>query len=753
MPVGTPDGLFDAGEGSDSPFHKTSVGEIDLKLKRFGHDFFSRPGSFQPDPAALVGPDYTVGPGDTFKIDIWGNIEGNYLVTVDRNGEIAIPRVGVVNLSGQTFAEARETIRRQVGKYFSNFEINVTMGGLRSIQIYLVGEVKAPGSYTLSSLSTVLTALSSAGGPTIGGSLRNVQLLRQGAPAAVIDFYDFFLAGDKSRDMRLQAGDTIFVPIAGPKVGVAGNVRRPALYELKGGEALAQVLELAGGVVPTAYLQKVQVQRVEAHQQRVVVDLDLQSGQAGAPDLQMPLQDGDLVKIYPISGAGGFVTLAGYVAYPGQYQWSKGQRLADLIGPYSNLLPEFFPGMARIVRIRPPEYRPEALTVNLEKALRGDPEHNLLLAEYDEIRLFSRKEMEETPEVTVSGAVLSPGTYRLYEEMTLRDLVAAAGNLRRRAYTAEAEVTRYLPAGRETRTERRIIDLSQAMLGDPAHDLPLLPDDHVFIRSIPDYGERLMVKIEGEVLFPGTYAISKGEALSSILERAGGFTRDAYLRGGVFSRESLKESQQARLNQLILEQEQEVQRTAMEIARGALSPEELTSAQTILEARTELLTKLKQTPANGRMVMSLAALPEFRGSAYDIELMNGDTLNVPKNPQSVTVLGQVYNPVSIAYQPGRTVGHYLDKVGGPKKDADTGEMFIVRADGTVVSAQQGGWGVRWDGDSHRWQSGGFRSTVLHPGDTVLVPEKIRRTAWLRELRDISAIVFQLALGAAAVASF
>lgn len=754
----TPAELFFRGDAKGKPAglergpHQAA--SVKFELKQFGYDFFRTDARFLPDAQAPIGPDYIVGPGDSLRIDIWGNIEGSYHVTVDRNGEIIIPRVGVINLWGQRFAEARETIRRQISKYFSNFEFNVTMGAIRSIQVFIVGEVEAPGTYQVSSLSTVLTALSSAGGPTGNGSLREIRLLRNGQNISTIDFYDFFLTGDKRNDVRLQSGDTIFVPAVGPLVAVAGNVRRPAIYELKNESSLEDVLVLSGGLAPTAYLQKVQVERVQAHDRKIILDLDLKGSDLHQlAGMSTKIQDRDKITVSPISLTGGFVQLKGYVVRPGDYQLFEGMRLADLILPYDNLLPEFFPGLAQVIRMSPPEYRPEILTVALDKALQNDPAHNILLQEYDEVRLFSRKEMQETPEIVVTGAVLVPGSYRLLENMTVKDAVTMAGNVRRRAYLAEAEITRFVPGARETTTERILVNLEKALMGDPEHNLLLHVDDHLFIRSIPDFGDRMIVELKGEVLFPGPYAIYKGETLSSVITRAGGFTNEAYLRGAFFTRETLKEVQRQRLNQLIQEQEQEVLRISSQMAQRAISDEESRAAQEILAGRSALLENLKSVAVQGRMVVKLTALEQFIASDYDIELMDGDVLTVPKNPQTVSVFGQVYNPVSLTYQPGRTVSYYLSQVGGPKKDANRSEMFIVRADGTVHSASQSSLGLRWDRDNSRWTAGGFSSTVLYPGDTVLVPEKIQRIAWLREIRDISTIIFQLALGAAAVASF
>jgi protein involved in polysaccharide export with SLBB domain len=731
------------------------VTAVDRNLKQFGYDFFATIGDgFAPERLVPVGPDYVVGPDDTLVISLWGAVDASYEVTVDRSGDIQLPRVGTIHLWGQSFAQAKATIHKQIAKYFKDFELNVSMGALRSIQVYVVGEVQVPGTYTVSSLATVLNALAAAGGPAKTGSLRQVQLVRNGSVVARIDLYDFFLNGDRSRDARLQSGDTVLVPIVGPLVGVAGDVRRPAIYELKNAESLPDVLTMAGGAIATAYLKRVQVERVEAHRKKVALDVDLSRLEETAVAGGIALQDRDLILVAPIApSSASYVSLAGYVARPGRYQLVPEMRLADLIIPYDNLLPDYYPALAQVLRLVPPDYRPQQFTVDLGRALAGDPTQNLPLQEFDEVRLFSRTEMEDIPTLNISGAVLTPGPYRYYDNMTVRDLIVAAGNVKRSAYLGEAELTRFIPSGRATRTERVLIDLQQALLDDPSQNLVLQPEDHLFVRAIPDYAEEHLVKVTGEVLFPGTYAVARGEKLSSILERAGGFAEGAYLRGAVFTRQSLKETQRERLEQLIFEQEQEISRTSSDIALGALSTEELQSAKALLESRRALVQKLREAPVKGRMVVHLAPLADFAGSEYDIEVMDGDTVTIPENPKSVSVLGQVYNPVSLAYQSGQTVSYYLSKVGGPTENANSSDMFIVRADGTVFSKSQGGTGIRWDRTHHRWLSGGFAGTELYPGDTVLVPEKVARYNVMREVKDITTIIYQMALGAAAVASF
>ena len=725
--------------------------DVSRALKQFGYDFFANPkGSFIPDKMAPVGPDYMVGPGDRLLVSIWGSIEGNHEAVVGRNGEIVLPKVGSISVWGQNFAEAEETIREHIAKYYTGFDLSVTLAGLRSIQIFIVGEVAAPGTYTVSSLSKILTALVEAGGPAKTGSLRNIQLRRAGKLIDTVDFYDFLLNGDTSHDHALQAGDTIFVPVVGPLVGVAGDVRRPAIYELKKGETLQSALTLAGGLNTTAFVGKVQIERVDSHTRRVVLDVDLNEGDA----LSQPLKDQDLVKVPSISPMpSSYVRLTGYVSRPGQYEFSQGMRVTDLILPYDNLLPMYYPKMAEILRLDPPEYRPSKLTIDLSLALAGNPDNNIELQEFDELRIFSRDVMEEVPEVHVSGAVQQPGVYRLFEGMTVRDLIVASGNLREDAYLADAELTQYFELGKETRTERLMVELGKAMQGDPGNNLQLRSGDHLLVRAIPEFHRKFRVQVEGKVLFPGIYTVAKGERLSSVLERAGGFSRGAYLRGAVFTRKSVEDLVRERMQKLIMQEEVSIVNLSNELAQGAFTEADAIAAQNLLESRKQIVSKMKAAPAMGRMVINLTPLEVLRDSEYDIELMDGDTVSIPEIPSSVTVLGEVYNPTTIAYKLGNTASFYLSMVGGPNDNANEDEMFIVRADGSVYSKKQGGGGFGWDDEHNRWISGGFASVELYPGDTILVPQEFNKTDWMREIKDVTLIMYQMALGAAAVASF
>ena len=726
-------------------------------LSQFGYIFFKPSAQgFAPLTDVPVGSDYVVGPGDKIVLNLWGSVEGTYELEVNRSGEIFLPRVGNIKVWGVTFGELQNLLKSNLSKIYKDFGLNVTMGKLRIMKVFVVGEVKAPGDYNLSSLSTVINALTAAGGPLKTGSLRSVQVKRAGRVVDTVDLYDFFLSGDKSRDIRLQPGDTIFVPVIGRVAGISGNVKRPAIYELKDETNLFDLVNLAEGFLPTGYLQRVQLSRIDAHEKKVVADFNLDpKGKETSLEEMMKgikIQDMDLVKIFPIDKTlRDHVRLSGYVLRPGDYALKPGMRVRDLL-PQDNLLPEYYRDAAEITRLYPPDYHPEKLFVNLAKALSGDPEFNLELKEFDEVRVFSRWEMEEMPTVWVNGEVQNPGEYRLFENMTVRDLLMAAGNLKITAYQKLAELSRIKQTGESVSSYPITINLEEALKGDKTQNLVLRPFDELSVRKIPNWVEEIdrHVVLSGEVKFPGIYPIYKGEKLSSVIERAGGFTANAYLQGAKFTRESVRETQQKRMDEVIARTEQEVLKKQGELSALASSKEELDATKASLEGLQKGLDKLKSAKAEGRMVIQLAQLPGFEKSEYNIELMGGDTLQVPKIPSEVTVLGQVYNPTSLIYMQGKSVSYYLNRSGGATRDAEEDDMYIVKADGTVVSRQQSSLGFNWNDDTKSWYFGSFLSTQMQPGDTLVVPQKLERIAWMREIKDITSILGNIALTAGVI---
>jgi protein involved in polysaccharide export with SLBB domain len=730
---------------------KVEADPFKRELKQFGYEFFkNRLVTGIPSENLPVGNDYVIGPGDSLRIDMWGSVSARYELAVDRNGEIAIPRVGTVKVWGLSYGQAKEAINRAISRYFKGYELNVTLGQLRAIQVFVVGEVEAPGTYHISSLGTVVNALSTAGGPSKNGSLRTIKLLKGGKVVQEIDLYDMFLSGDRSKDIRLENGDTVFVPVIGPVAAVAGEVKRPAIYELKGKTTLPQLLAMTGGVTAAGYTGRLQLERFEGNNARIIIDYEPKPATLEEALAGVEMHDRDMVKVFPVNKAlREVVTLQGNVARPGEYQFKKGMRVIDLIPGYQALLPDSWLESAEISRLALPDQHREVLTVNLGKALAGDTTENILLQEQDTVRVFSRTDKEEKRTVAISGQVVNPASYDYYPNMTVRDLIALAGSPKWNAFLDSAELTRIKVEEGRARSTRITIDLGKALAGDPAQNLVLQPNDVLIVRGIADWLEakERFVTLDGEVRYPGSYSIAKGERLSSVIERAGGFTDKAYLKGAKFTRVSVRENQQKRMDEVIARTEQDVLKKQTELAALAASKEELEATKASLEALMKSLETLRTAKAEGRVVIRLAALEEFKHTPYDIELMGGDTLEIPLTPNVVNVMGQVYNPTTLIRMPGKSLSYYLQKSGGPTRDAEESEMYVIKADGTVTSRAQSSAGLRWDDEAKRWTFGSFMSASLDPGDTLVVPQKLERIAWMREIKDITTIVSQVALTA------
>jgi len=717
------------------------------KLTQYGYSFF-RPEAkgFASQVDVPVGPDYIVGVGDRIVLTLWGSVDGKFELEVNRNGEITLPRVGTVIVAGINYVQLKQVIHALLAKVYKDFELDVNIGKLRMIKVYLVGEVKKPGDYNISSLSTVINALSAAGGPTKNGSLRNIRIKRNGRLLETVDLYDFFLKGDKSRDIRLQSGDTVLVPAIGPVAGIAGNVRVPGIYELKNEKSLRELLSLAQGIRPTGYLQRVQISRVNANKEHAVNDfnLDLKESGKSVDDIaaSVPLQDMDMVKVFPIDKTlHGYVRLTGYVLRPGDYAVKPGMHISDILTK-DNLLPEFYETAGEITRLYPPDLHPEKIYFNPSRAIAGEPGYNKELQEFDTVRIFSRWQMEEMPRVRVSGEVQKPGDYRLFHNMKVRDLLIAAGNTKLTAYMKNADITRIKMTGESVTSFPININLEEALKDNPQHNVALEPYDELSVRKIPNWANETerYVTLKGEFRFPGRYSIFKGEKLSAVIERAGGYTDKAYLRAAKFTRVSIRELQQKRMDESLIKTEQEIVKKESLLASTAASSEELSATKAALEGLQRSVEILKKAKAEGRLVIRLSGLDRFRGSVNDVELMGGDVLDVPQKPNAVNVLGQVYNPISLIPNDDKDVEYYLGKAGGPTNDADESGIYIVRVDGTVHSRQQVSF-------LKGLFTSGFMATVLGPGDTIIVPQQYEKIAWMREIKDMTQILANVALAA------
>ena len=779
-------------------------------LERFGLDVF-RNGT--PDSSSYpmdlpVGPDYVVGPGDGLAIDLWGGVAQRLYRTVDREGRLSLPEVGPVLVSGRTMTEVQQTVQHVLRTQYRDVSADISLSRLRTVRVYVVGDVQQAGAYDISSLSTPLNALFAAGGCTEEGSLRSLKHFRGKQLIEEIDAYDLLLRGVRADLKRLENGDTLLVPPIGAQVTVEGMVRRPAIYELHEERNLAEVLDLAGGILPAAALRHIEVQRLEAHQKRTMLSLDiLETADVASLAKRFEtfaVQSGDVVHIFPIAPYNqDAVYLQGHVVRPGRYSFQPGMKLKDVIASQADLLPEPAGKYAEIIRLNAPDYRPSVesfnlaavlanpaaapelqpldtvrifsrydfedppsvwvggevrhsgayrtageahlrdaiylagnvtadafldtaqlirsaadgslkiLSINLRNALAGNPLDNVILQPRDRIVVHRNPAEVDPASVFVKGEVAKPGRYLLTTNLRIEDLLRLAGGLKRSAFEERADLTRYsFNSPQEKIGEHREVSIAAALAGDPNEDLLLRDGDILTIRQLPGWSDiGASIAVKGEVGHPGTYGIRPGERLSSVMKRAGGFRATAYPTAAVLERAEVRELQEKNRQELIQRVEQQGAFTKVSLTETARDQTEL--QQAALQQRQRVLEGLRQMPASGRLVINLRAnLKEFENSSDDIEVRAGDSLYIPKRPGFVMVVGQVYNSNAITFQPRRSARWYLERAGGATHLADRKAIFIIRANGSVVSSEGG-----------VWSGGSALSAQAGPGDTIVVPEK------------------------------
>lgn len=733
------------------------TGQVSFDIKQFGYEMFRVPpqlnqaapgspliiGSSQvgmPVQSVPVDAAYTMGPGDQIKVAVWGNIEGNWDITVDRDGTITLPKVGVLGITGLNFNQVKAVLHKEFSKYYTDFDMNVSLGALKSIRIYVVGNARSSGVYLVPSLTSVINGLVTAGGPSKTGSLRDIQVKRDGEVIARLDVYDLLLNGDRSRDIRLQSEDVIFIPPIGPVVGVAGSVDRPAIYELKGKAKLSEAIKMAGGATADAYMPRVQVERVYKRASRIILDNDLDKVK-GQNDIQ--LMNGDIIKVFSaISLVSNRISLRGNVRRPGDYEWKPGMRVSSLLSSHDQLSPDTLMESALVERMVPPDNHLEYLTFNLEKAMRAtEPSEDLLLQPFDAVTIFNKWDMAQKDKVRIAGAVNKPGDFEFRRNMTVCDLVKLAGGLRRFASTVSAELTRVTPSEAGPKTEQIDINLSNALTGDPECNIALQEDDYLFIRTVPDWNIYRKVTISGEVNFPGDYPLQKGERLSSLIKRAGGYTGKAYLRGAVFTRQSVKDAQQKQLNDMVNSLERELLAMSSSAQSMTLSKDDADTLSRQYKERRVFVDSLRHLDPQGRMTIALDQPSKLKGTPSDLELEDSDTLNIPACPNTVQVVGAVMSMGNFVYEPQKDYGYYINKSGGFRKTADKKRVFIVKADGTAVNPQNGSF--HWNDSDRAWRSGSRGD--IEPGDVVVVPDELAKYEWMEGAKGFSQIILPFAV--------
>jgi polysaccharide biosynthesis/export protein len=674
--------------------------DFQFEIKQYGYNFFELPPStFAAGESAQVGPDYVLGPGDTLIIQMWGMTNEVLKLTLTRDGRINLPKVGALYLWGMNLGDAEKRIKDELARFYRDFQINVSMGSLRTVQIFVLGEVKRPGSYTISSLSTLLHGLYQAGGPSKFGSLRNIKLIRKGDQEKIFDLYQLLIYGDKSGDVRLLNEDIIFVPPIGDIVGISGNVKNQAIYEITGHPKLSDILKLSGGLTPSAYLQKIQVERILANQQVTVLDIEISNLEDFYKSSQnIEIKDKDLILISSIlKKKRNYVTIKGNIYRPDEYTLKPNMRLSELILEAQGILPETYMERAEILRYKS-DYTREIIPFEVRKAMDKDPAHDLFLKEWDIVEIKSIFDIYPKPIVYISGEVHKPGTYRFVPGLRISDLLYQAQELKDTAYLEKAELYRK-NYGRDKPPEVLTVNLKAILQKNREADLVLEKEDHLFIRPIVELIEKYTVILSGEVNFPGTYTIKKGEKLAFVIERAGGFTPRAFLRGAVFSRKSLAAKRQPIIDDFIRAQKRILLEKEAEIAESNYSLEGKEARRIALAKKREALNLIGAKTFLGRIIIDLNK-PESK----NFLLEDGDNLTIPTEPQTVLIIGEVYNPESLAFTPGKGVDFYLNKVGGPTEKADRSNIYVIKPDGQVESRVTG-------------------FTEITKGDIIIVPEK------------------------------
>jgi protein involved in polysaccharide export with SLBB domain len=780
-----------------------------LTLQRFGEDIFRNgTGNLDELPMDLpAGPDYIVGPGDGLTIRLSGGISQRLQRVIDREGRVALPEAGALEVSGRSLGDVQHLVQTVLRSQFRGVDADVSLSRIRTVRVYVVGDVERPGPYDVSALSTPLNALYLAGGPTSGGSLRFVRHYRGKQLVQEVDNYDLLLHGIRGDVQRLQSGDTIEVPPLTSGVTVEGMVRRPAIYELHGEKSLAEVLELAGGVLPSGTLRHVDVERLESHQSRTMLRLDIPETNTEVQVTQklqdFKIQDGDKIKITPILPyTDKTVYLDGYVSRPGKFAYTEGMKVTDLIKSYKDLLPEPSTSHAEIIRLAQPDYTPVVLAFNLGDALAGK-DQDLVLKPFDTIRVFSKYDFEDSPVITINGEVRDPGDhltngtahlrdaiylaggttrdallddaqvyrktgdgklqvisvnlakalagdekynivleskdrvfihrdlnkldppmvsvegevarpgrYPLGEEMTAAELVRLAGGFKRGAFTEQADLTRFeVEHGAKVISEHVTVPIAKAVIGEPDTDVRLRDGDVLTIGQISDWQDvGATLQIKGEVAHPGGYGIQPGERLSSVLARAGGLLPTAYPYGAILERVELREIEERNRADLIERMKAEAK--DVKVVPDMDQDDQAQAKATVLQYK-KTIANLENTPPAGRLVIHISSdVRRWANTAADVQVRASDTIYIPKRPSMILVDGSVYHPTGITYKPGKDAGWYLRQAGGPTEMANKKGIFVIRADGSIVSGSGSMFG------------GGVESAELRPGDMVVVPERI-----------------------------
>jgi protein involved in polysaccharide export with SLBB domain len=727
------------------------------RLHVYGRQLFDEaPTTFAPMDHIPVPADYVLGPGDQLLIRVWGKIDLDGGMTVDRDGQIFIPKVGSLRVAGLRYEQLESYLRAAIGNLYKGFELSVTMGKLRSIQIFVLGSARQPGAYTVSSLSTLVNALFASGGPSATGSMRHIQLRRDNRVVADFDIYDLLRRGDKSHDVQLLPGDVIYIPPAGPQVAIIGSVNEPGIYELKGETTIAAALGDAGGLTNLAEVDRVLLEKIENHRRRGVDDFSLdRSG------LERKLKDGDMLRIFPISPQfENAVMLRGNVFQPGHFPWHEGMRVSDLIPSRDFLITRSYWYQEGHLTESAPAGSSWSDENGVRRNLRGAGVPNQEYGADGNARNAGAPNQEfgtggnardagaPDQEYGTAGNVPDGGELNPQNGMPVHVPIDIMTDLVQN--TAEinwdyASIQRL--DEQDLSTHLLSFNLGNA-IGNPASadNQFLRPGDviTIFSRSdlpLPTDKHATFVRVSGEVNAPGVYRVEPGDTLRNVVERAGGLTSHSYLYASQLTRVSTRQAEEQQLQVSIAQMQRELtSRYAAAPSGGTTSAAEQQMQMSTQQAAIAQLGAVKPT---GRIVLDMRPSASTISDIPNFPLEDGDSFYIPPRLSTVQVAGAVYNENAFRYQPRKHLSAYLNDAGGPTRQADARRIFLVRADGTVISRQS--HGQFWHTD--------FESTVLLPGDAIIVPTKLKSpNNFMQQLPYLVQTLSQTAMTGAVIGS-
>lgn len=755
-----------------TPFQQMVQATTGQRLPVYGASLFQRvPSTFAPVQNIPVGPGYILGPGDQVDVQLSGQVNRQLSLWVDRSGSIFIPEVGTLHVAGLPYSQLNSYLNTQLSRIYRNFSVNATLGSLRTIQVFVVGQARRPGSFSVSSLSTLLNALFASGGPSAAGSMRDIQVKRGGQTIVHFDMYDLLLRGDKSHDIALATGDVIFIPFAGPQVAILGGVNHPAIYELKGDTSISQAIDLAGGDNATASDANVLLERVYEHSTRNVENVSAEQSRSTL------MKGGDIVTVRTvIDRFRNAVTLRGNVANPGRYAWHAGMRVSELIPNKQSLITRDYWRKRNLLGqfvLQQGEQPESALALqgiqNQPSLMRGSgngqprsaqgqaqpqggqaqtlnpqQQQTQLLNQQSEGSLQLNGNSANEAATQTGNASTQAGGNSVGAALT-----GSAGPFRaRNDVVLSAPDIDWSYAVIERQDEKTLttslipFNLGKIVLdGDASQDVELLPGDIVTVFSkadirVPSTQQTRYVRLEGEFVAAGVYSVLPGETLHGLLRRAGGFTPDAYLYASEFTRQSTQRVEQQRLNEYADELEAQITSTVASQQARAINASDQAAAVASETAARAAVARLRRVTPIGRIVLDLKPDSQGIDSIPDMALEDGDRFVVPRVPSNVNVEGQVYSANAFVYRPGQRAFDYMQKAGGPDREADKHRIFLLRADGSVISQQY----------AHVYKA------PIYPGDTIVVPPILDRRSVLQRVVDISQIVssFGIAITALAV---